>query len=92
MEETGQWLRSNDKKKKTTTRLPSVVYCSGSLTCVLSRPWLASYLITLRGYQQRPREVGIVKTVKLARRLHCLYMKAITSKNVDGISLVMVDR
>ena len=52
---------------------------------------LASYLIALWGHQQGPGEVGVEQTVELPWRLYRLHVEAVASKDVDGISLLMVD-
>lgn len=50
-----------------------------------------SYLNTLRGGQQRPGEVGVIQAVELSRWLYTFHVKAVASKDIDGISLFMVD-
>lgn len=81
MEETGQGLHRREMTQQESRSYLSKV-----------DGWMStSYLNTLRGGQQRPGEVGVIQAVELSRWLYTFHVKAVASKDIDGISLFMVD-
>lgn len=88
MEETGQGLHRREMTQQESRNYLSKVDGWMDVNCL---DFPTSYLNTLRGGQQRPGEVGVIQAVELSRWLYTFHVKAVASKDIDGISLFMVD-